>query len=218
MPSNTSTATLQIIPSRDVKVSGLLGPAAAIEKARSPAVADTSVGMGGTNAWRLAGGLSFLLKSVLHVALTIVNRAVVALQELMQALRMLCSMGRAARAQCRLAVNTDGVALLSRRGAGGEQPPGLPIRLVTTFSRHTAAPAVAALDLRSAPAASFTPLESAGRVHSHNQSISSSISSSPSDDVSRAVTCSAHPCDLLRQQLLLCSCSAGLEIHGGSVL
>lgn len=45
---------LQIIPSRDVKVAGLLGPAAPIEK-KTIAVADTAVGMGGTTCWRLAG-------------------------------------------------------------------------------------------------------------------------------------------------------------------
>lgn len=47
---------LQIIPSRDVKVAGLLGPAAPIDK-KTIAVADTAIGMGGTTCWRLAGQL-----------------------------------------------------------------------------------------------------------------------------------------------------------------
>jgi protein transport protein SEC23 len=49
-----SNAIFEIIPSRDVKVAGLLGPAAPIEK-KTIAVADTAVGMGGTTCWRLAG-------------------------------------------------------------------------------------------------------------------------------------------------------------------
>ena len=44
----------QVIPSRGVKVAGLLGPAAALEK-KGAAVAEQSVGMGGTTLWRLAG-------------------------------------------------------------------------------------------------------------------------------------------------------------------
>ncbi len=47
-------AAPQIIPSRDVKVAGVLGPAAPVDK-KSIAVADTAIGMGGTSAWRLAG-------------------------------------------------------------------------------------------------------------------------------------------------------------------
>lgn len=44
---------VQVIPSRDVKVSGLLGPAACVEK-KSQAVADQSIGLGGTTLWKLA--------------------------------------------------------------------------------------------------------------------------------------------------------------------
>ena len=48
--------TLQVIPSRvdgEVKVSGLLGRAAPIDK-KGPAVGDQVVGMGGTTQWKLA--------------------------------------------------------------------------------------------------------------------------------------------------------------------
>ncbi len=45
---------VQVITSRGVKVAGLLGPAAAMEK-KSSNVADTPVGIGGTNQWKLAG-------------------------------------------------------------------------------------------------------------------------------------------------------------------
>lgn len=48
---------LQVIPSRGVKIAGLLGPAAAMDK-KSSSVADTHVGIGGTNQWRLAGLVS----------------------------------------------------------------------------------------------------------------------------------------------------------------
>ena len=44
----------QVIPSRGVKVAGLLGPAAPLEK-KGAAVAEQAVGMGGTTLWRLAG-------------------------------------------------------------------------------------------------------------------------------------------------------------------
>lgn len=52
-----SNAIFEIIPSRDVKVAGLLGPAAPIleKEKRSSAIADSSIGMGGTTKWRLAG-------------------------------------------------------------------------------------------------------------------------------------------------------------------
>jgi hypothetical protein len=43
----------QVIPSRDVKVAGLLGPAASTDK-KSPAVSDSQTGIGGTTQWRLA--------------------------------------------------------------------------------------------------------------------------------------------------------------------
>eukprot|EP00884_Botryococcus_braunii_P021827 jgi/Botrbrau1/8328/Bobra.0081s0017.1 len=49
-----SNATVEVLTSRDVKVSGLLGPAAPIEK-KSVAVAEQSVGYGGTTLWKLAG-------------------------------------------------------------------------------------------------------------------------------------------------------------------
>lgn len=47
----------QIIPSIDVKVAGILGPAAPVldKEKRSTAAADTVIGMGGTTKWRLAG-------------------------------------------------------------------------------------------------------------------------------------------------------------------
>jgi len=41
---------LQIIPSRDVKVAGLLGPASPLEK-KGMSVAETPVGLGGTTQW-----------------------------------------------------------------------------------------------------------------------------------------------------------------------
>ena len=47
-------ANAQVIPSRGVKVAGVLGPAAPMEK-KGAAVAEQSVGMGGTTLWRLAG-------------------------------------------------------------------------------------------------------------------------------------------------------------------
>lgn len=43
----------QVIPSRDVKVGGLMGPAAPVEK-KSPSVADTQTGIGGTTLWKMA--------------------------------------------------------------------------------------------------------------------------------------------------------------------
>lgn len=47
-----STATLEVIPSRDIKVCGLLGPAAAMEK-KSVAVSETVIGVGGTTLFKL---------------------------------------------------------------------------------------------------------------------------------------------------------------------
>ena len=41
---------LQIIPSRDVKVAGLLGPASPMDK-KGVSVAETVVGLGGTTQW-----------------------------------------------------------------------------------------------------------------------------------------------------------------------
>jgi protein transport protein SEC23 len=49
-----AAATLEVIPSRDVRVCGALGPAAPADR-RGPAVAETAVGMGGTSAWKMAG-------------------------------------------------------------------------------------------------------------------------------------------------------------------
>ncbi|KAK9814088.1 hypothetical protein WJX72_000474 [[Myrmecia] bisecta] len=49
-----SNATFEVIPSKDVKVSGLLGPASTMEK-KGVAVADAPMGMGGTTMWKLAG-------------------------------------------------------------------------------------------------------------------------------------------------------------------
>ncbi|KAK9802822.1 hypothetical protein WJX73_002168 [Symbiochloris irregularis] len=48
-----SNATFEVIPSRDVKVGGLMGPAAPVEK-KSPSVADTQTGIGGTTLWKMA--------------------------------------------------------------------------------------------------------------------------------------------------------------------
>ena len=42
-----------MLTSKDVRVQGLMGPAAPIEKKNAP-VSDGAVGMGGTNAWKLA--------------------------------------------------------------------------------------------------------------------------------------------------------------------
>ena len=47
----TSNASLEVIPSKDVKVCGLLGPAARMEK-KGPHISDTEVGLGGTTQWR----------------------------------------------------------------------------------------------------------------------------------------------------------------------
>ena len=44
---------MQIIPSKEVKVAGILGPASPLEK-KGPAVAETAIGMGGTTLWKLA--------------------------------------------------------------------------------------------------------------------------------------------------------------------
>ncbi len=49
-----AAATLEVIPSRDVRVCGALGPASPADR-RGPAVSETAVGMGGTTAWKLAG-------------------------------------------------------------------------------------------------------------------------------------------------------------------
>ena len=48
---------VQVIPSRGLKVAGLLGPAAPTDK-KGTSVADTSVGIGGTTQWKLAGLVS----------------------------------------------------------------------------------------------------------------------------------------------------------------
>ena len=51
MPSlNIACRSVQIIPSRDVKVAGLLGPASPVEK-KGMSVAETPVGLGGTTQW-----------------------------------------------------------------------------------------------------------------------------------------------------------------------
>ena len=44
----------QVIPSRDIKVAGMLGPAARVDK-KSPHVADAEVGLGGTSTWKMCG-------------------------------------------------------------------------------------------------------------------------------------------------------------------
>eukprot|EP00878_Enallax_costatus_P011529 GHUV01012035.1.p1 GENE.GHUV01012035.1~~GHUV01012035.1.p1 ORF type:complete len:713 (+),score=230.46 GHUV01012035.1:401-2539(+) len=50
----SSHATLDVLPSRDIKISGTLGCCARSDK-KSAAVADTEVGLGGTCQWKLAG-------------------------------------------------------------------------------------------------------------------------------------------------------------------
>jgi protein transport protein SEC23 len=47
-----SNATLEVHCSRDIRVSGALGPAAALER-KSPLASDAPVGLGGTTAWKL---------------------------------------------------------------------------------------------------------------------------------------------------------------------
>ena len=43
-----------MIPSRDIRVCGVIGPAASLEK-KSAHVSENSVGVGGTSLWRLCG-------------------------------------------------------------------------------------------------------------------------------------------------------------------
>ena len=50
---SATAAVMQVVCSRDVKVAGLLGSAASLE-AKSSAVAEQQVGLGGTTKWRLA--------------------------------------------------------------------------------------------------------------------------------------------------------------------
>lgn len=50
----SSHATLEVLPSKDIKVGGLLGPAARAEK-KSPHIAEAEVGLGGTTMWKMAG-------------------------------------------------------------------------------------------------------------------------------------------------------------------
>jgi len=47
-------ATLEVLPSRDIKVNGLLGSACRAEK-KSTHVADTEIGQGGTTLWKMCG-------------------------------------------------------------------------------------------------------------------------------------------------------------------
>ena len=49
-----ATAGLQVIPSRGVKVAGLLGPASPTDR-KGTSFSDTPVGIGGTTQWKLAG-------------------------------------------------------------------------------------------------------------------------------------------------------------------
>ncbi|KAH8063605.1 hypothetical protein JL722_2787 [Aureococcus anophagefferens] len=48
-------ATLEIITSREFKIAGAIGPCASLKKGKSPYVADTEIGQGGTNAWTIGG-------------------------------------------------------------------------------------------------------------------------------------------------------------------
>lgn len=45
---------MQVIPSRGVKVAGLLGPASPTDR-KGANISDTPVGIGGTTQWKLAG-------------------------------------------------------------------------------------------------------------------------------------------------------------------
>ena len=47
-------ATLEVLTSREFKVSGAIGPVTSLGK-KSPNVSDLEVGKGGTNAWSLGG-------------------------------------------------------------------------------------------------------------------------------------------------------------------
>ena len=47
-------ATIEVISSREVKISGAIGPCASLEK-RSSNVAETEVGVGGTTQWYMGG-------------------------------------------------------------------------------------------------------------------------------------------------------------------
>jgi protein transport protein SEC23 len=46
--------TFEVYPSRDVKINGVIGPCAPLDK-KGPSVADQEVGFGGTSAWRMCG-------------------------------------------------------------------------------------------------------------------------------------------------------------------
>lgn len=50
----SSNGTFEVVPSKDIKVAGLLGPAARMEK-RGPNVAEHELGLGGTTQWKLCG-------------------------------------------------------------------------------------------------------------------------------------------------------------------
>jgi len=50
----SSNAMLEVIPSRDIRICGIIGPAASLEK-KTAHVSDTSIGVGGTSLWRLCG-------------------------------------------------------------------------------------------------------------------------------------------------------------------
>lgn len=43
-----------MFPSRDVKINGVIGQCAPLDK-KGPSVADQEIGVGGTSAWRLCG-------------------------------------------------------------------------------------------------------------------------------------------------------------------
>ena len=66
--NTASHAVVEVIPSKDVKVSGALGPGCPIEKKLATAVADQVVGMGGTNRWRMAGLVGASLQHLLPLA------------------------------------------------------------------------------------------------------------------------------------------------------
>lgn len=63
---------VQVIPSRDVKVGGLMGPAAPVEK-KSPSVADTQTGIGGTTLWKMASLVSYSESRISAKALSLLE-------------------------------------------------------------------------------------------------------------------------------------------------
>eukprot|EP00955_Chlamydomonas_euryale_P025590 270071-Chlamydomonas_euryale.AAC.2 len=57
----SSNATVEVIPSKDIKVSGCLGPVARVPR-KSSHVADNEVGVGGTTQWKVGA-----IEKILHM-------------------------------------------------------------------------------------------------------------------------------------------------------